>query len=152
MQITTRALVVAAAWSTTVLVGAAQSRPNFSGVWIAIGQSEGSEFVVRQDAKTIRLGHDSEGGGTDHIEVYNLDGTETTTKWPSHGDFIVITGKATWEKEKLVVRATVVYPDGRRMATTWGLSLDESGRLVLESTQTMEGRPTETHRGVLRKK
>ena len=150
MRITTRALVVAALWST-ILIAAGQGRPNFSGTWIGVGpQSEGSEFIVRQDAKTIRLGHDAEGGG--HVEVYNLDGTETTTKWPSHGDFIVITGKATWEKDRLVVRATVVYPDGRRMATTWGLWLDESGRLVLESTQTMEGQPTEKHRGVLRKK
>ena len=124
-----------------------QTRPNFSGTWIAV---DGAETVVRQDAKTIRWGHDSEGG--DHVEVYNLDGSETTNKMASHGDFIVSTCRATWDKDHLILRASTVYPDGRRLATMLVLSLDETGRLVVDVTETIDGKPSEKRRVVFRKK
>lgn len=131
----------------------AQEKPNFSGRWIPVPQSSdsGSEQVVTHDLKanTLTLQHDSEGDG--HKLVYKLDGTEHRNTLASHGSEIVILSKAQWTGNQLTITSVVTYPDGRRMDSKQIWSIDASGQLIIELTETLDGR-TITNRGVHRKR
>ena len=117
-------------------VVSAQDKPNFSGRWIAVSpaDSAGQEQVVRHDAKTLTAGHASEGHG--HKASYTLDGTESRNVLVSHGENIVTLSKASWNGNKLTITSDTTYPDGRTWHTEQTWSLDASGRLVIDFTES----------------
>ena len=135
------------AWSASVL---AQEKPNFSGRWVSVPPSTGEQLVTHDlKANTLTLQHDSEGHG--HKLVHKLDGTEHRNSLTSHGSEIVILSKAQWTGNQLTITSVVTYPDGRRMDSKQIWSIDASGQLIIELTETLDGR-TITNRGVHRKR
>ena len=126
------------AWSAGVL---AQEKPNFSGRWVSVPPSSGEQLVTHDlKANTLTLQHGSEGDG--HKLVHKLDGTEHRNVLASHGSEIVILSKAQWTGNQLTITSAVTYPDGRRMDSMQIWSIDASGQLVVDGTETIDGRTT----------
>jgi hypothetical protein len=140
------ALLIAAA-----TVGA-QQKPNFSGTWVAISPAEaaGQEQEVRHTDTTLSTGHASEGGG--HSATYKLDGSESRNELSSHGQKIVTLSKAEWSGDKLTITSSTTYPDGRKLDSRETWSMNSSGQLTIEMTQTMTGQPAQSMTLVHRKK
>ena len=136
----------------TVSAMAAQSKPNFTGTWVAISPAEaaGEEQEVRHTATTLSTGHASEGGG--HHATYKLDGSESRNELTSHGEKIVTISKAAWDGDKVVITSATVYPDGRKLDSKESWSLDSTGRLIVEFTEAMTGQPARSTTIVHRKK
>jgi hypothetical protein len=143
-------IAIGLAWSGEVL---AQEKPNFSGRWVSVPPSTdgGAEQLVIHDLKanTLTLQHDSEGDG--HKLVHKLDGTEHRNVLASHGSEIVILSKAQWTGNQLTITSVVTYPDGRRMDSKQVWSIDANGQLIIELTETLDGR-TIANRGVHKNK
>jgi hypothetical protein len=122
----------------------AQEKPNFSGRWIVIAPAEsaGSEQIITHDLKanTLTLQHDSEGKG--HKLVHTLDGTQHRNALASHGSEIVILSKAQWTGNQIAISSVVSYPDGRRMQSKQLWFIDANGQLVVDGTETIDGRTT----------
>lgn len=127
----------------------AQKKPDLSGRWVVVSPAEaaGEEEIYKQDANTLTHSHESEGGG--HSFTYRLDGTETRA---TIGNDVVTLSKAMWEGERLVVTSTSTYGDGRKLQQKKVFALDDKGQMVIDLTQTMTGRPTETVKLVCRKR
>jgi hypothetical protein len=125
----------------TAAIAFGQEKPSLAGRWVQIssGESSGNEQVIEQDAASLSVRHGSEGG--EHRFVYKLDGSESRNVTPSHGSEIVSTSRASWKNGQLTITQAATYPDGRRLDQTQVWSLDESGRLVIEVTSAMQGRP-----------
>lgn len=130
----------------------AQRRPDFSGTWVLVSPagSAGQVETIKHNATTFTRAHASEGPG--HAMTYNLDGSETRLVMPTHGDQIVILGKASWDGDRLVIVEAVTYPDGRKLSKRSVWSLDAQGQLAMEFTEEAEGKPAKTTRVVYRKK
>ena len=124
----------------------AQQKPDFSGRWVAIAPADaaGSEQRVTHDAdaNTLTLEHDSEGHG--HKLVHKLDGTESRNTLSSHGSEIVIRSRAQWAGNQVTITSVATYPDGKRRETKEIWSLDSGGQLVIDFTETADGRTTTT--------
>ena len=139
-----------------VLLGAAslaaQQKPNFTGTWIGVSPAEavGQEQEVRHTATTLSTGHASEGGG--HHATYKLDGSQSRNELTSHGEQIVSLSKAMWDGDKVVITSATAYPDGRKLESKQTWSMNSSGQLVIEFTETMTGQPARTMTIVSRKK
>ena len=137
------------AWSAGIL---AQEKPSFSGRWIVVSPASdaGSEQLVTHDLKanTLTLQHDSEGHG--HKLVHKLDGTEHRNALASHGSEIVILSRAHWTGDQITITSVVTYPDGKRMESRQTWSIDTSGQLVVDVTETIDGK-TSTARAVHKK-
>lgn len=130
----------------------ARQTPNFSGRWVMVSPPDGAgeEQTVTQDATTLSTAHAAE--GPDHHAVYKLDGTESRNVMGSHGSEIVTPSRASWSGPQLTITSATTYPDGRKADQKEVWSLDPQGRLVIDLTQTMTGRPTTTMRRVHAKK
>lgn len=124
--------------------GLAQEKPNFSGRWVVVSPASdaGSEQLVTHDLKanTLTLQHDSEGRG--HKLVHKLDGTQHRNAVASHDSEIVILSKAQWTGNQIAISSVASYPDGRRMESRQLWSIDASGQLVVDGTETLDGRTT----------
>jgi hypothetical protein len=131
---------------------AAQQKPDFSGRWVQVEPAEGAgtEGRVIHDLKanTLTLDHDSEGHG--HRLMYQLDGIESRSTLPSHGSEIVILSKAMWSGNQISITSVATYPDGRRLETKQLWSIDTGGQLIIELTETINGK-TRTIRTVGKK-
>jgi hypothetical protein len=130
----------------------AQQKPNFSGTWVAVSPADaaGQEQEVRHTATTLSTGHASEGAG--HNETYKLDGTESRNELTSHGEKIVTLSRAMWDGDKVVITSATTYPDGGKLESKQTWSMNSSGQLVIESTETMTGQPVRSMTIVSRKK
>jgi hypothetical protein len=136
-----RLLLAAALVAAASIAAIGQERPNFSGRWVAVSATAGSEQLVKHDATTFSLLHGSQ--GADHTATFKLDGTETRNATPSHGSQIVTVAKAEWVGGTVKITQSNVYPDGRKMQSTQLWWLDAQGHLVVEFTETFEGqKPT----------
>ncbi len=135
--------VLAGIW-LLVPVASAQQKPDFSGRWAIVSPSDhaGLEQVVKHDATTLSTSHESEGGG--HASIYKLDGSESRNVIVSHGSDLVTLSKASWTGNKLTITSTTTYSDGRKLDQRQVWSLDSDGRLVIEVTESMQGRPPTT--------
>ena len=147
----TAVLVVGVALLTVGLT--AQQKPDFSGRWVILAPAEGagSEQIVVHDLKanTLTLSHDSEGHG--HKLVHKLDGTEHRNALASHGSEIVILSKAQWTGNQITINSVATYPDGKRMESKHTWAIDASGQLIIEVTDTVDGKTT-TARAVHKKR
>jgi hypothetical protein len=121
---------------TAVAVTSAQEKPNFAGRWVVVSPAAeaGQEQTVTHTAATLATGHASEGHG--HRAVYRLDGTENRNVVTSHGEDIVTLSKAAWSGNQLTITSDTTYPDGRTWHTTQAWSLDESGRLIIDFSES----------------
>jgi hypothetical protein len=151
MSRTSRAVLVIGL-ALPVLAGA-QQKPDFSGRWVVVEPADGagSEQQITHDLKanTLTIAHDSEGHG--HKLVYKLDATESRNTLPSHGSEIVILSRAMWTGNQIAIRSVAMYPGGRRMESKQVWSLDAGGELIVEGTETIDGKTT-TIRSVSKKK
>jgi len=133
---------------------ATPTRPSFSGTWIQVqpGLGAGGQQVVVHTDKALSVAHASEGDG--HRIAYKLDGTETSSTIRSHGMDIVTTSKAEWKDDRLVITSATIYPMPtlRTLNQTAVWWIDASGQLIVDLTQEMTGRPTETTKIVYRRK
>ena len=115
----------------------AQSRPNFSGTWVAANPPKlpAREYVVKHDDKTLTspLGR--------RVVVYQLDGSEQQSQVPFSGDVIRVSTRATWEKDRIVITIRTAYPTGMKTVIRETWSLDAQGRLIVDIVETMEGLP-----------
>ena len=115
----------------------AQSRPNFSGTWVAANPPKppAREYVVKHDDKTLTspLGR--------RVVVYQLDGTEQQSQVPFNGDVIRVSTRAAWEKDRIVITIHTAYPTGMKTVIRETWSLDTQGRLIVDIVETMEGLP-----------
>ena len=72
----------------------AQSRPDFSGVWVA----EGSTIGIRQDGATLAI---TSGTGTE-TRTYNLDGSESRFETTGRSGASQLNAQARWVGSALV--------------------------------------------------
>ena len=130
-------LTVAAA----VAVPLAQSRPDFTGTWVVVSPADaaGQEETLAQEARTLAMGHASEGGH--HRRTYRLDGTETKWVLQSHGEDVVTTSRAVWEGTTLVITAVTQYPGDRILDARHTLSLTTDGQLKRTFAGRLNGEP-----------
>jgi hypothetical protein len=147
-----RALALSAVVVIASVAASAQSKPDFSGRWVAVSPAEaaGQEQVVRHTATTLSTGHAAE--GSDHGATYKLDGTESRNQTPSHGEQIVTISKAVWDGNKILITDATTYPDGRKSDSKSVWSIDGEGRLVIEHTRTIAGQAPFSVKLVHRKK
>ena len=139
----------AIAFVAVVVTGAvlAQTKPNFSGTWVAIGGSKeaiGEETLIKQDATSITIGH---GGSVEHAAKYLLDGQERKQPNVAHGAD-TDTAQAMWEGETIVI--LVKLSNGVQHKRT--LALQPDGTMVMEVTLTAAGKPVQTIKAVNKKK
>lgn len=148
----TRLAVILIGLALPVLADA-QQKPDFSGRWVVVepaGEAGGEQQITHDPkANTLTIAHDSEGSG--HKLVYKLDGTESRNALASHGSEIVILSRAMWTGNQIAIRSVATYPDGRRMESKQLWSVDAGGRLIVEGTETIDGKTT-TIRSVSKKK
>jgi len=117
-------------------VVSAQEKPSFAGRWVASSpaDSAGQMQIVTHDEKLLTTAHDSEGHG--HKAAYKLDGTESRNVVTSHGEEIVTLSKTSWNGNRLTIVSDTTYPNGRKWHTEQTWSLDDSGRLVIDFTES----------------
>lgn len=138
-------------------VGSAQQRPDFSGAWqfdrektmkqppsadgrLVIASMLGDEFVASQDAKALHLTIKAP-GQTVNV-TYNLDGTESRNISP--GD-IVVTSRAKWEGDRLVILSTSTSNERGKpvtIETRRVMWIDKEGTLIIERTGKPESEVT----------
>jgi hypothetical protein len=143
--------VVGAVLLTAGTTAAAQ-KANFSGTWVAVSPVEaaGQEQRVRHTDTTLSTSHDSEVDG--HHTTYKLDGSESRNELTSHGEKIVTVSTARWVGDKVSITSSTTYPDGRKLDSKETWSMNSSGQLTIEMTQTMTGQPARSMTLVHRKK
>ncbi|HYN05868.1 MAG TPA: hypothetical protein VES67_00620 [Vicinamibacterales bacterium] len=142
------------------LSAAAQSKPNFAGIWISVPDpaSRGSEtqLVIEQTAGELVIEHQSQAGP--YKLLYKLDGSETTNTIPGRvgrGAAATATSVAAWEGNTLVIKTNIprgTPPDVRTIRYREVLSIESDGRLVIEQSASLADGPTQTNRQVYRKK
>jgi hypothetical protein len=132
----TKRIVLACAWLLVVGL-AAQKRPDFTGTWIVSvpAKSAGKEFVVKHDGKSLQttMGR--------RPVTYILDGSEQLSQVPMSGDIIRISTRAGWENDRIVIIENTAYPTGMKTMVRETWSLDATGRLVIDTVETMAGLP-----------
>jgi len=124
----------------------AQTKPNFSGTWVAISGAKealGQEIWIKHDATSIAIGH---GGSVEHAAKYLLDGQERKQPNLAHPSEMDLT-QAKWDGEKVVI--TVKMANGA--VHTQILSMQPDGLMVLEVAAELGGK-TETLKAVHKKK
>ena len=131
----------------------AQERPDFSGRWTLDKPAEGpeitKEFVVRQEARSLTVGHDDDR----HALTYMLDGqAHQITSHFGSGHTVKSTGKVAWEGSKLVVERTDNYESGltRTLKQIW--SIDATGLLTVESSNVTSAGESTATRAVYKRK
>lgn len=150
MKLIAKSVVVAlaVAWSGAALAQA-QSKPNFTGAWVAVsGPGVGEEMFIKHDATSITIGHDADASNPHHSQTFKLDGVAVKQPNLAHHDEMDIT-QASWQGEKLVivVRAAQGGPQHRRV-----LSLQSDGMLLMEVTLTLAGKSEETIKATFKRK
>ena len=113
-------VLVAAAFGA--VESAAQAKPDFSGVWVAVGaQKPVRELTVKHDGSTLTFD-----GGPDYKATLNLDGSETKIIAP---DGKPLLAKTAWTGKTLVLTLHMpeIKQDIRRQ--TW--TIDDAGQLVV---------------------
>lgn len=113
----------------------AQTRPDFSGAWVAVTpqDEEFQNLQVKQDGATLTEIRGS--GGGFHTFTYKLDGKETRTAKPSHNEEIVSVMSAKWEGDSLVLTNAMTFPAGNTATIRQVWSLDADKQLVTEMTR-----------------
>ena len=122
---------------------AAQSRPNFAGIWET---PTGVVFAVAQDDKTLTLRIGPGAGLAAVTVVHDLSGNESRNVTGS----TVTLSKTTWDADRLIItEMTTLAGDAKRgRVSVW--SLKSVGELTIETTFAEDpGHPTRT---TLRKK
>lgn len=124
----------------------AQTKPNFSGTWVAVSGAKeaiGQEITIKHDATSITFGH---GGSVEHSETFQLDGKEQTQANLAHPDEMDRT-HAAWDGNKIVI--TVKMANGVLHKRV--LTMQPDGLMVLEVIAEVGGK-TETLKAVHKKK
>jgi len=119
----------------TATAFSAQTRPDLSGVWVAVTpqDEEFRHLEVKQDPATLT---EIRGAGVGlHTFTYKLDGTETRTATPSHDKEIVSVTTAKWEGASLVLTNAMTFPAGNKATIRQVWSLDADKQLVTELTR-----------------
>jgi hypothetical protein len=150
-------------------VTAAQTKPDFSGVWKPV-ESPGSaspplppprpdgpppppppprtvSTTIAQSATELKIDRrvEIEGRETVYTFVYNLDGTESVNQMGP----MVFKTKATWDGAALIL-SSVISTDGKTFGESRDIYHLENGEMIVDTTrQTPAG--TFTTRGVNRK-
>jgi predicted peptidase len=124
----------------------AQTKPNFSGIWVAIGgpkEAMGEELLVKHDASSITIGH---GGSVEHSQTYRLDGKEQIQADLAHPSEKNTT-LARWDGDRIVIASTM--SNGAVHKQT--LTMKPDGTMALEVSLERDGK-AETFKAVFKKK
>jgi len=145
----TRHVASVTALFAVVATGAvlAQTKPNFSGTWVAVSGSRdaiGQEINIKHDATSITIGH---GGSVAHSQTFRLDGKEVTQADLAHPSETNTT-QAMWDEDKVVI--IVKLPDGTPHKRI--LTMQADGTMLLEMIASVGGKPAETFKAVHKKK
>ena len=129
-----------------------QQRPNFSGRWAIVipEKGAGQEQVIKHDEKTLTKTPVSQRGGPP--ATYQIDGLEHRRVMAMRDEQIVIVTKAAWEGNTLVIVTNESYPTGQKLTIREVWSLDDQGRLVIESSETAERQPPRVMKIVMQRK
>lgn len=143
-----RNLACAIAFVAVVVTGAllAQTKPNFSGTWVAISGSKealGEETWIKHDATSITIGH---GGSVEHSARFLLDGQERKQPNLAHPSETDVT-QAMWDGDKVVI--TVKGTNGSVHKRV--LTMQPDGTMLFEVTMEIGGKP-QSIKAVHRKK
>jgi hypothetical protein len=130
------ALLVALATASAVL---AQTKPDFSGVWIL-------DSARSDPAPAGRGGPGSAGGAPERVNIkqtdvditigeftYKFDGTEVKVQGGRGGE---VRGKASWNGSKLVITATVDFQGGTVITNVQERSLEADGKEMIVVNKT----------------
>ena len=123
-------LTIAAAYPSAL----AQSKPNFSGIWVGISPSEavGHQTELRHTPTTLSFVNVSDG----RIETFALDGKERISESTVANNEKVITATTySWVGDKVVGTRVTTSPLRRTVELKQIFSLDAAGRLVIEISQ-----------------
>ncbi len=146
------AMLLVASTLVAAAVDIAQSKPNFSGIWLPVSPPEaaaqGAEFHIKQDASSITLGHPEGAHGPAHNPTYKLDGVEARQPNLVHPSETDVT-RAFWDGDRLVI---VVRPEHGGPAHKRVLWLQPDGTLAMEITVSIAGQPEEVIKATFKKK
>ena len=124
---------------------AAQTRPDFTGVWEITGAATGllgERFTATQDARRLILDITVAALGRPVRAIYALDGSETKNMNPGSTPALdePIFSRASWDGARLVIltRGTRAV-NGKVIESKRVLALDADGMFTIE--RTSEGRP-----------
>jgi hypothetical protein len=129
-------------------------RPNFSGRWVtkAAAKNAATELVIAQDEQSLT--HQRPDGS--HKAVYQLDGVERRMALPSGGvsGSVTVTSMASarWDGSRIVIVTKLSYSNGMRTQDKDIWSIDAQGRLVIDTTETGPGGPSQSTRTVFTRK
>ena len=129
-----------------------QQRPNFSGRWVIVLPEKGAGFeqIIKHDDKTLSKTPVGERGGPG--ATYQIDGIEHRAMAPARGQEIVTVTKAAWEGNSVVITIVESYSNGMKLNVKEVWSLDDKGRLVIESTESAEKQKPQVVKIVMQKK
>jgi hypothetical protein len=124
----------------TASLSAQQTRPDFSGHWVAVlpQDTAGETIDVTQTLTALTEAH-----GKEHSFVHKLDGTQSRNAFPSHDSEIVMLSTTAWAGNTLVVTMSTTYSAGNKVDRKQVWSLDASGRLNIELTDRV-GTPSQS--------
>jgi len=146
----TRRLAIAMVFAALTVTGVAQTvpqaKPNFAGTWNLnlqksdLGQmAPNSEtYTIAQTADEIKvaIASDSQFGKLNYSFPAKLDGTDTpapANAFPSDSPFLILTSKAEWKDNALVITQTTTFQDAKgTLVSTYTLSDD--GKTLTKST------------------
>jgi hypothetical protein len=141
-----RRLAVAMALCTLSTFGIGQAKPNFGGTWKLnlqksdLGQMapDSETDTVAQTADEVKIAIDIAGqfGKIDYTFSAKLDGTDTplaADAFPADAPFRVLTSKAEWQGNSLVITQTTSFQDSKgTLVSTYTLSDD--GKVLTKAT------------------
>jgi hypothetical protein len=143
-----RLAVVALAAFTTIGIAQtpAQAKPNFAGTWNLnlqksdLGQmapnSETNTITQNADQIKVAIASDSQFGKINYSFAAKLDGTDTPTAadaFPADSPFRILTSKAEWKDNSLIVTQTTSFQDSKgTLVSTYTLSDD--GKTLTKAT------------------
>ena len=135
-------IVLALAIAVPVVSATAQERPTLAGTWTVAAEQVpqppgqlrfigfGRVFSVAQDAATLRITRRL--GDNDLTAMYNLDGSESRNQFTLGGLEVQEASRVRWDGATLVITTTTAGRTSSHEGTL-AMSIDSSGRLVLES-------------------
>jgi hypothetical protein len=148
------AVLMAVAVVVSASAAAAQDHPDFSGKWTLIADANaggggggggrgrggmgglGQEATITQDGSTLTITRTTQMGEVK--SVYKLDGSDSKNTMALGGNSMESVSQAKWDGKKLVITTHLDF-NGNAIETSMTLSLDESGNLVLESSNPGRG-------------
>jgi methionine synthase II (cobalamin-independent) len=145
-----RTLATVVVFASLVAVGiaqtAAQAKPNFAGTWkLNLQKSDLGQMAPNSETYTVAqtdadvkvtVASDSQFGKFNYTFAAKLDGTETplaADAFPADSPFRILTSKAEWQGNSLVITQTTSFQDSKGTLTS-SYTISDDGKVLSKAT------------------